>query len=105
MGKILKGRWILIDMEEYIQIKNELLDKIESFKKQNLASNKIIIKRMEIEPYIENVANSLSIDYKKDFYPTNTIYHFCFYEQQLQMKILFRYGTYYTRHQIIDPYK
>lgn len=64
-----------------------------------------MIKRMEIEPYIENVADSLSIDYKKDSYPTNTVFHFCFNECQLKLKILFRYGTYYTRHQIIDRYE
>ncbi len=58
-----------------------------------------------MEHYIENVASSLSIDYKKELNSTNTVYYFCINESQLQLKFLFRYGTYYTRHQIINRYE
>lgn len=91
-------------MEYYLQIKMELLDRLDSFKKQKLLSSNLI-KRMEIEHYIENVASSLSIDYKKELNSTNTVYYFCINECPLQLKFLFRYGTYYTRHQIINRFE
>ncbi|OCA89510.1 hypothetical protein A8L44_00735 [Bacillus sp. FJAT-27986] len=91
-------------MEDCILIKKELLDRLDSFKKQKLLGSHII-KRMEMEHYIENVASSLSINYKKESNSTNTVYYFCINESQLQLKFLFRYGTYYTRHQIINRYE
>ncbi len=77
-----------------------LLDQVDTFKKQKLL-NSNSIKRIEIELYIENLARSMSIEYKKEMHSTNTVYYFCIDESQIQMKILFRYGTYYTRHHVI----
>ena len=77
-----------------------LLDKIDTFKKQKLLDSNSI-KRIEIELYIENLAHSMSVKYKKEMHSTNTVYYFWIDESQIQMKILFRYGTYYTRHHVI----
>ena len=90
-----------IEQENYTQLKSDLLREIEAFKRKKLLSSNNV-KRLEIEQWIEIAATSLSIEYKKDLHPTNTIYHFNFCGKQSQMKVFFRYGIYYTRHQIIE---
>ena len=92
-------------MEKYAQIERKLLDSIDSFKKQKLVCSNNIIKRTEIEHCIEHIANSLSIDYQKELNPTNTDYYFSVNDFQSHLKVFFRYGTYYTRHQMMDRYQ
>ncbi len=92
----------------YSQKERELLTSIERYKKHQSALNSSnnkpnMILRIELELYIENIATYLGIDYKKERKPTNTIYHFCMEERELQVKVLYRYGTFYTRHQAILP--
>ena len=90
-----------IKQEKWTQIEKQLLGEIDAFKRKKLLSS-INIKRIEIEQWIEIVANSLSIEYKKEQNPTNTVYYFYINNTQFQMKVFFRYGTYYTRHQMIE---
>lgn len=81
---------------------------IERYKKQqsilNHSKNKPnMILRIELELYIENIATYLNVDYKKERKPTNTIYRFSMEDRELQVKVLYRYGTFYTRHQALLP--
>lgn len=90
----------------YSQKERELLTSIERYKKHQSALNSSknkpnMILRIELELYIENIATYLGIDYKKEREPTNTTYHFYTEERELLVKVLYRYGTFYTRHQAI----
>ena len=97
-----------INKTEYSQKEKELLTSIERYKKQqsilNHSKNKPnMILRIELELYIENIATYLNLDYKKERKPTNTIYRFSMEDRELQVKVLYRYGTFYTRHQALLP--
>ena len=92
---------IAIKQEKYTQLERELLREIDAFKRKKLL-NSINIKRNEIEQWVEIAATSLSIEYKKEPNSTNTVYYFYINGQRSQLKVFFRYGIYYTRHQIIE---
>ncbi|WP_455660828.1 hypothetical protein [Pradoshia sp.] len=99
---------LTINHMTYTQKEKELLTSIERYKKHQSALNSSknkpnMILRIELELYIENIATYLRIDYKKERHPTHTVYHFCIEERELQVKVLYRYGTFYTRHQAIIP--
>ena len=91
-----------IEQEKCMQIQKQILEEIESFKRTKLLSSINIIRRIEIEQWIEIVATSLSLEYKKELNPTNTVYYLYINDTPSQLKVFFRYGTFYTRHQIID---
>ena len=99
-GRIKQGV-VAIKQEKYSQLERELLREIDAFKRKKLSTS-INIKRSEIEQWVEIAANSLSIEYKKEPNSTNTIYYLYIEDKLSQLKVFFRYGTYYTRHQIIE---
>ena len=92
---------IAIKQEKNTHLERELLREIDAFKRKKLTTS-INIKRSEIEQWVEIAATSLSIEYKKEPNSTNTIYHFYIEGRQSQLKVFFRYGIYYTLHQIIE---
>ncbi|NHM29398.1 hypothetical protein [Neobacillus terrae] len=59
-----------------------------------------IIKKSEIEDFIEWTARELAIGFNKKCHSTNTSFQFIFENQTLILDILYRYGNYYTRHNI-----
>jgi hypothetical protein len=57
-----------------------------------------IIKKRELETYIEAEAERLSIPCQKKSDSIQTYYTFSLEKHELQVEILYRYQSYYTRH-------
>lgn len=60
-----------------------------------------MIKKKELEAYIEEFAENEGIEYQKVSEPVKTIYIFSINGQDPEIEFYYRYGNYYTRHNII----
>lgn len=86
-----KETLILLKIENFISQKRS---------KEASMSKPGIIKKSEIEEFIEMTARELAIGFNKKCHSTNTSFQFNLENKTLIVDILYRYGNYYTRHNI-----
>ncbi|KKK37102.1 hypothetical protein WQ57_15325 [Mesobacillus campisalis] len=83
----------------------QLLSCIDTFK-QNKAADKdpqqpAIIRKKELESYLEGIAKQFRIQYQRSSTPMNSNYIFSLEKHEAQVKIYYRYRHFYTRHEVI----
>jgi hypothetical protein len=86
--------------------KNDLLECIDNFIKDKQLINSELqqpntIKKKELETYLEEFAKNEGIDYQKNCESVKTKYIFSIKGQDAEIEFYYRYGNYYTRHNII----
>ncbi|MBT2686704.1 hypothetical protein J7I93_00755 [Bacillus sp. ISL-47] len=88
----------------YTITKNELMswaDNLVKLKKASLGkSGSQILKRRELEDYLEKEVKKKNIVIKKNNHPTKASYILCDQEQEVILEVLYRYKSYYTRHHV-----
>ncbi|MFC7372589.1 hypothetical protein ACFQPF_13005 [Fictibacillus iocasae] len=60
--------------------------------------NPSVIRKKELETYLETSADKLQIPYTKESTSTQTYYQFQLENTSLKLEINYRYKNYYTRH-------
>lgn len=85
--------------------KNDLIECIDNFLKDKQLVNSELqkpntIKKKELESYLEEFAENECIDYQKICEPVKTKYIFSIQGQDTEIEFYYRYGNYYTRHNI-----
>jgi hypothetical protein len=85
---------------DFSQKEQILLNCIDTFIEQEQLQSEqpATIKKKELETYIESEAESLSFPYQKKSDSIKTYYTFSLEKQELQVEILYRYQSFYTRH-------
>jgi hypothetical protein len=83
----------------------QLLSCIDTFK-QNKSADKepqqpAIIRKKELESYIEGIAKQFRIQYQRVSTPMNTNYIFSLEKYEAQLEIYYRYRHFYTRHEVV----
>lgn len=83
--------------------KKDLVTCIDTFildKQQSLSETPNIIKKKELESYLEEYAADQEIAYEKKSEPTKTIYTFAVDGKEACVEFYYRYSHYYTRYSI-----
>lgn len=85
--------------------KNDLVECIDNFIKEKQLINSELkqpntIRKKELETFLEQFAENEGIEYQKDCEPVKTRYIFSVKGKDAEIEFYFRYGNYYTRHNI-----
>lgn len=85
--------------------KNNLIKCIDNFIKEKQLINSEIqqsntIRKKELEAFLEEFAENEGIEYQKNCAPVKTKYIFSIKGQDAEIEFYYRYGNYYTRHNI-----